>query len=103
MNRFNQFNVNTPPKGFEGDNIKMSKILNREIIVHAFKLEDSKVKAFQERGAGKCLYMQISINEDMHIVFTSANALIDVIKQIPAKGFPFATTIIQESDRYIFT
>ena len=101
MNNFSQFNIKAPAKGFEGDKIKMSKILNREIIIYAFKLKDSKV--FKDRGTGKCLQMQISINGDMHIVFTSAGALIDTIQQVPEDGFPFMTTIIQESERFIFT
>lgn len=43
MNQFSQFNIKTPERGFEGDKIKISKVLNREIIVHRFRLEDSKI------------------------------------------------------------
>jgi Tat protein secretion system quality control protein TatD with DNase activity len=103
MNKFNQFDIKVKTKGFEGDKIKMSKILNREIVVHAFKIEDSKVKAFQEKGSGKCLHMQISINDEMHIVFTSSHGLMEAIQQIPDEGFPFTTTIIQENERFRFT
>ena len=101
MKNFSQFNIQAPTKGFEGDKIKMSRILNREIVVHAFKIEDSKV--FKEKGSGKCLQLQISFNNEKHIIFTSASGLIEVIKQIPDSGFPFSTTIIQENDRFIFT
>jgi hypothetical protein len=101
MNTFNQFNIKTTAKGFEGDKIKMSKILNREIIVLAFKIEDSKV--FKDRGTCKCLHLQISFNNEKHIVFTSSSGLIDVIQQIPESGFPFTTTIIQDNDRFKFT
>jgi hypothetical protein len=103
MNRFSQFSVRIPDKGFEGPKIKISKILNREIVVHAFRIEDSKVKQFQEKGSNKCLHLQISINNEMHIVFTSGVTLIAVIQQISADNFPFTTTIIEENDRYIFT
>ena len=101
MNNFNQFNIQAPSKGFEGDKIKISRILNRKIIVHDFKIEDSKV--FKEKGSGKCLQLQISFNNNKHVIFTSASGLIEVIQQIPENGFPFTTTIIPDNDRYIFT
>jgi len=101
MNSFSQFNIATASKNFEGDKIKMSKILNREIVVHAFKIEESKV--FKERGTGKCLHLQISFNNEKHIVFTGSSGLIEVIEQVPASGFPFTTTIKQENERFLFT
>jgi hypothetical protein len=101
MKKFSQFNVQPLTKIFEGDKIKMAKILNRSIVVHDFKLEDSK--CFRDRGNGKCLYLQISIGEVKHIIFTSSCGLIEVIQQIPADGFPFETTIIQEGERFLFT
>jgi hypothetical protein len=101
MNRFKQFNIKTPAKGFEGDKIKIAKIINREIIVHDFKIEPSK--CFKEIGSGKCLQLQISINNEKHIVFTSSTGLIEAIKQITKDKFPFLTTIIEENDRFIFS
>jgi hypothetical protein len=101
MNSFSQFNIKISDKGFEGDKIKISKILNREIVVHKFKIEDSKV--FQDKGTGKCLHLQISFNNEKHILFTGSSKLIDAIKQVPNSGFPFTTIIIQENERYIFT
>jgi len=103
MNRFSQFDIKTPERGFEGDKIKISRILNREIVVHHFKIADSKVKEFKDKGSGKCLHLQISFNNEMHVVFTAGTALIVVIQQIPADRFPFTTTIIEENDRYKFT
>lgn len=101
MNSFSQFNVAIKNKGFVGDKIKMIKILNREIVVHAYKIDDSK--AFKEKGNGKYLCLQISFNNEKHIVFTAAGGLQEVIQQIPETGFPFTTTIIEEDERYIFT
>jgi len=101
MNNFKSFGIPTIPKGFKGDKIKMSKILNREIVVHDYKLEDSKI--YKDRGTGKCLHLQISILGDDHIIFTSSGPLIDAIQQVPKDKFPFQTTIIQESERFIFT
>jgi hypothetical protein len=101
MKSFSQFNIKVESQAFEGDKIKMSKILNREIAVHHFKIEDSKV--FKERGSGKCMHLQISINDDKHVVFTGASGLIDAIIQVPADCFPFTTTIIKENERFKFT
>ena len=101
MNDFAQFNITVTSKRFEGDKVKMSKILNKKIVVHDFKIADSK--AFPDRGSGKCLHLQISFNDEKHIVFTSASALIEVIQQIPEKGFPFSTTIVEENERFKFT
>jgi len=101
MNNFSQFKIKEPSKGYEGDKIKMSKILNREIVVYHFKIDDSK--CFKERGSGKCLQLQISVDNEKHIVFTSAGGLIEVIQQIPDEGFPFTTTIVKDNERFKFT
>jgi|SRR5665647_474967 len=101
MNNFSQFNIQSATKAFDGDKIKMSKILNCEIVVHHFKIEDSKV--FKERGSGKCLHLQISFNNEKHIIFTSSSGLIEVIQKIPENGFPFTTTIVQDNERFKFT
>jgi hypothetical protein len=103
MNRFSQFNIKIPERGFEGDKIKISRVLNREIVVHHYKIEDSKVKVYQEKGSGKCLHLQISFNNEMHVLFTGSRVLIESIKQIPENQFPFTTTIIEENSRFIFT
>ena len=101
MKTFSQFNIQSANKGFEGDKIKMSKILNREIVVHHFKIEDSKV--FKDRGSGKCLHLQISFNNEKHVIFTSSSGLIEAIQQVLEDGFPFTTTIIQDNERFMFT
>jgi hypothetical protein len=103
MNRFDQFDIKTPIKGFEGDKIRIAKILGKEIIVHDFRIEESKVDSFKARGAAQCLYLQISFNGEKHIVFTSSIGLLYAIQQIPETGFPFITTIIEENDRFRFT
>lgn len=103
MNRFSQFDIKVPEKGLTGNKIKITKILNKEIVIHHFKVVDSKIEEFKKKGTGKCLHMQISFNNEMHVVFTSGTALIEVIQQIPLDKFPFASTIIEENDRYIFT
>lgn len=82
---------------FTGEKIKMSKILNREITVHHFKIEPSKF------NKGKCLFMQISLNKTKHVVFTGSNYLMDIISKIAEKDFPFTTTIVEDNERFNFT
>jgi hypothetical protein len=97
MKNFSQFNIQVPDRGFEGEKIKMSRILNREIVVYDFKIGDSKV------FKGKCLHLQISFNNEKHVVFTSGSILIDMIQKVPDSGFPFSTTIVEENERFMFT
>lgn len=100
MKDFKQLNINPVGKNFSGTKIKMSKVLNREIIIHDFKIEDSKI--FKDNNS-KCLHLQIELNEVKYIIFTSSNGLIDSIKQTVPGDFPFTTTIIEENDRYLFS
>ena len=103
MNKFSQLNIEREIKGFEGEKIRMFKILNREIIVHDFKIEDSKVKDFIEKGNNKYLSMQIEFDGIKRVVFTSSSWLIRDILRISKDNFPFSTTIIQDDKRYLFT
>jgi len=101
MNSFSAFKIQIKDRAFVGDKIKISKIIDKEIVVHDFKIEDSKI--FKDRGTGKCLHIQISINGEKHILFTSAGGLIDAIQQVPEDGFPFSTIIIKDEERLLFT
>jgi hypothetical protein len=103
MNRFGQFDIKVETKHFVGEKIRIAKILDKEITVIDFKIEESNVQAYRERGSDKCLHLQISIGGVMHILFTSSGPLIEAIQKVPADGFPFTTTIIEENKRYIFT
>jgi len=100
MKSFDQFNIKITSKSFVGDKIKMSKILNSEIVVHHFKIEDSKCF---KKNSKKCLTLQITVKDESHIIFTSASGLIDAITQVPEDCFPFTTIIVEENERYKFT
>lgn len=102
MNNFKQFNIKIETSNrFEGDKIKISKILNKEIVVYKYKIDNSKI--FSKKGSDKCLQLQISVSNVKHVIFTSSKFLIETIIQIPENGFPFLTTIVEEDDRYMFT
>ena len=100
MYKFSDFaiNTNTITNSLIGDKIRTEKILNREITIEAFKIGPSKFE-----GKGDRLDIQIAINGNRHVVFTSGKALIEAIQQVPKDKFPFVATIIKENDYLKFT
>lgn len=98
MNTFKQFQITIPNDGFTGDKIKISKILNREITVIDARIVNSNFE-----GKGKRLDIQIELNGTKHIIFTGSTGLIRAVEQIPATGYPFTTTIIQNDERFEFS
>ena len=98
MTRFSDLGIKVNHKGFQGEKVKISKVLNRDIMVHDYKLDDSKFE-----GKGKCLQMQIELNGTMHVIFTGSVVLIDLIEQVPKAKFPFSTTIVEDNERFFFT
>lgn len=100
MNAFKDFQITSSRAAFTGDKIKIDRILNREIVVLAFKVEESK---FEKKGSGKCLTLQIEHNNSKHVVFTGSICLIAQIEQVPKDKFPFRTTIVRENEMFQFT
>ena len=100
MKQFKDFGIKTDlQQCFTGDKIKINRILNKEITVLDFRIEDSKYGT----GGDKCLYIQISMGDIKHVVFTGAKALMDTIQKVPKTDFPFTTIIVKETERYEFT
>lgn len=97
MNDFKSFGIRPAEKSYEGDKIKIDKVLNRQIKVHYFKIEPSKT------GKGNCLYMQIEVDGAKRLLWTGSGNLIAMIQQVPKNGFPFNTTIVKENERLEFT
>ena len=98
MKQFKEMGIQTPEQGFSGDKIKIARSLNREIIVHKFRIVPSKFESCGER-----LDLQIEVLGQKHVTWCSSKTLIETIKQIPVDGFPFKTTITNENERYQFT
>jgi hypothetical protein len=100
MKKFKDFEIKIPQKTFTGDKINVKRILNREIIVHDYKIVDSK---YTDSGNGKCLHLSISINDVKYVVFTGSIGLMEEIVLVPTEGFPFSTTIVEDNDRFQFS
>ncbi len=85
-------------KYFSGDKISIKKIINKEIVVNDYKIEDSKFE-----GKGKCLHMHITHGEEKRVVFTSAKKLIDTVQLINKEDYPVKTTIAEVDGFLEFT
>jgi len=99
MNKFSDLGIKAPDNIFNGDKVKLSKILNKEVIVIKYKLEKSKYDSNYQH----CLYMQIENSGEKQVVFTGSKVLISQIKQIPVDKFPFVTTIIKSGEHFEFS
>lgn len=98
MTNFKDLQIKPILPSFVGDKVKIKKILNAEIIVHDFKIEDST-----QKPGTKYLTLQIERKGDREVLFTGSNILLKTIEQIPKEKFPFKTTITQENQMYQFT
>lgn len=100
MKRFNELGIAPPEKGFVGDKIKMSKIMNKEVTVMAYKIEPSK---YLEKGTGERLCLQLQVDGEKRITFSGSGFLMDMIKKVPPADFPFITTIKEINEHHEFT
>lgn len=100
MRKFSDFNIKPNVKTFTGDKIKIDRVLNKTITIHSFQISDSKIEG---RGNGKCLTLQIEVDNEKRILFTGSVTLQDMISQVPAEQFPFSATIVKQSERLEFS
>lgn len=94
MERFSDF-ADEPPT-LEGTKVKLQDIVNQPIIVQTYRLFKSKV------SNGDCLQLQILVNNENKIIFTSSCVLIKQITKYQ-NHLPFETTIKRISKYYSFT
>ena len=95
MKKFSEFGITLEQKSFTGEKVSINRVLNREIVVHAFKIEDSKYE-------GKRLSLQISLSGTKHVLWSGSTFLQEMIQRIPADGFPFETTIVEVDKKFMF-
>lgn len=98
MTAFKDLGIKAELSTFTGDKIKVERLLNAEISVLDYKIEDSKVK----QGT-KCLVLQLEKKGTKHVLFTGSTILMQMIEKVPKDKFPFTTTIIKESEHLEFT
>ncbi|MFT3704676.1 MAG: hypothetical protein QM802_20090 [Agriterribacter sp.] len=98
MKQFKDLGIKSITQNFIGDKIKISRLINREIVVHDYRVEQSKY----DKGNGKCLHLQIEVDNSKHVVFTGSSVLMDTIQKVPKTELPFKTTIVKENEHYEF-
>jgi hypothetical protein len=99
MKDFGEFQIKPDREGFVGDKISINSILNVNIIVVKYKIENSKFE-----GKGKRLDLQIIFKNIYRVCWISSKNLIEMIEKVPKDGFPFTAKILKaDSGQMVFT
>lgn len=86
--------------GFEGTKIEINELIDRNIVLHDFKIEKSK---YPKPGKENCLHLQVAIGEIKYISFTPTLALINQVSQMDKNDLPITTKIIKVGKRLEFS
>ena len=97
MKRFSDFAEEET--GLEGDKVKVDDILNREILVIAYRIRNSK---FSKNNSGKYLTIQFELDSGKHIFFTGSDVLIDQMEKY-GQEIPFCVTVKKINRYYTFS
>ena len=98
MNSFKDFGINVESP-FCGEKIKISKIINKLVIVKDYKIDGSK---FEKSNNDKCLCLQIEVEGENRILFSGSKILISQIQKINKSMLPFTTMIVKENEHFEF-
>jgi hypothetical protein len=93
--RFSDFAVQEDV--MDGNKIKMSEIIGKEISVTGFKIANSKVKPNE-----KCLTIQFILDGENRVVFTGSVVLTDQCMKYESE-MPFDTVIKSVNKYYTFS
>jgi len=99
MKEFKDLGIQSPNK-FKGDKMDIWDIVNRKVTVEAFKIGPSK---FLDKGSGLRLDLQIQLDGIQYVVWTGSTVLMEQIKMVSEKDFPFSATIVKEHKALKFT
>lgn len=100
LKSFKDLNVPLPMVGFEGTKIEINELIDRDIILHDFRVEKSK---YPKEGKEHCLWLQVAIGEIKYVSFTPTLTLIRQITQIEKTELPITTKIIRAGKRLEFS
>jgi hypothetical protein len=87
--RFSEFATNTH---LDGAKVKLESILDKEIVVHGYKVTDSR---FKGEGSDKCLTIQFSYptSEERFVIFTGSKVITDQLERNADGNMPFLAII----------
>ena len=96
IKRYSEFKK--PSHKLEGDKLTVSDIINKEIILLAYRQIPSKIKE-----ASFCIQMQFKFpeNDKLYIAFTNSKVLRSLLEEVKEE-IPFLVTIKKERNYYIF-
>lgn len=94
IHRFSDF-----ASDFSGPKLHIEDVLNREITIYDFKIQQSKIK---EYTSGEYVIFQIKIDGKSHVLFSSSKVLRSLIIQYKDK-LPFTTVITKNKNFYTFS
>ncbi len=97
MKRFSELGIEVEVDSLLGEKIKMSKVLGKEIIVLGYKITGSKFE-----NSKYCLILQIEIDGEKRVVFTTGLKLKMQLEQVAKEDFPFSGTIVNIDNLYQF-
>lgn len=96
MKQFKEFNIDSCIGSFIGAKISINDILNKDISIHKYDVGDSKFKG------KKLITIQIKIEDEYRVIFTSSINLEKTIEAVPKDCFPFKTSITKNGGTYAF-
>jgi hypothetical protein len=99
MTNFSDLGITSVLKRYEGEKIKIKKLLNVPIQVTGYKIVDSK---FTDKGSGKCMNLELIHENQPRLLFTGSIGLMSMIEQVPIEKFPVDTTIVEVGDGFEF-
>jgi hypothetical protein len=98
IKNFGDFNIQQTNSSFVGEKIAPKKILGKNIVIHHFKIEKSKIEPKPGKTEVPCTMIQIELNGEKRVVFSSSRHVLDTLKQVPLDGFPFMCRIMEQED-----
>ena len=98
MNDFKDLGIKPPENKYRGEKIHIDSILNVDIIVEKFAVEDSKFKVGEKR-----VCYQLIVDNRERICFCGSKSLHDMILRVPKDKFPIKTKIVKADKRLVFT
>lgn len=79
----------------EGDRARIDEILNKKVIVTGYRVRKSR---YSKNQSGEYLTLQIKVEDDLSVVFTGSDVLIQQLKKY-GHEIPFEV-VIKKINRY---
>lgn len=83
----------------DGEKLKLSAILNKEILVIGYKIRNSQ---YAKSNSDKYLSLQFEMNDTKYVAFTGSGVLIDQVERYKEE-IPFITTILKIDKYFTFS